>query len=100
MFNNLSTTDWAVVGGIVGFVSLAIGWIANLVLDEIGFGIAANTALAMIGGSLGIWLLERALTWNLFTAGQDQAGWWMGAYLIGSLLFISLALIGRRMATR
>ncbi|WP_293808388.1 hypothetical protein [uncultured Bosea sp.] len=67
-----------------------LGWLADLLLDDSGFGTMFNTGILLVGAFIGAWLWHRYGVPTRFPAEAVRAAIATGS---GLLLLISLAVI-------
>ena len=70
--------------------ALLIGWFADLLLDDGGFGVMFNAGITLVGAGIGTWLWHRYGIPTRFPAEVVRA---MIATGSGLLLLISLAVV-------
>lgn len=78
------------VVGMILFSGFVIGWLADLLLNEAGFGVMLNTGITLVGAFAGSWLWHRYGIPTRFPAEALRALIATGS---GLLLLISLAVI-------
>jgi uncharacterized membrane protein YeaQ/YmgE (transglycosylase-associated protein family) len=82
--------DLPTLSVVIVLSAMLIGWLADLLLDEAGFGVMLNTGITLVGAFTGAWLWQRYGIPTRFPAEALRALIATGS---GLLLLISLAVV-------
>lgn len=87
---DMPTLSVVIVIAMILLSAMLIGWLADLLLDEAGFGVMLNTGITLVGAFTGAWLWQRYGIPTRFPAEALRALIATGS---GLLLLISLAVV-------
>jgi uncharacterized membrane protein YeaQ/YmgE (transglycosylase-associated protein family) len=57
--SGLSSTELSIVLALAFTAAVFAGWLADTIMEEMGFGISINAIILLIGGLVGLWLWAR-----------------------------------------
>ncbi len=55
----LTSTELTIVLALAFTAAIFAGWLADTIMEEMGFGITLNAAVLLVGGLFGLWLWAR-----------------------------------------
>ena len=87
---DMSMLSAIIVMAMIWLSALLIGWLADLLLDDGGFGVMFNAGIALVGAFAGAWLWHRYGIPTRFPAEAVRAAIATGS---GLLLLIGMAVI-------
>ena len=57
--SNLSNTELTIVLALAFTAAVFAGWMADSIMEDMGFGISVNAVILLLGGLAGLWLWAR-----------------------------------------
>lgn len=87
---DMPTLSVVLVITMIGLGAMLLGWLADLLLDDSGFGVMLNTGILLVGAFTGAWLWHRYGIPTRFPAEALRALIATGS---GLLLLIAMAVI-------
>lgn len=102
MISNFSSGDYITFFAVLAVGSIAIGWIAEGILQQLAFGLFGNSALAFVGGTGSVVLLDHAMTrrWIPPYLPVEPTVLWIATASIGAMAMILGPLFLRRLVIR
>lgn len=102
MLSHLHSNDIFILAACFCFGAGALGWLADGVVHQFGFGILGNTLMAMAGAVGSVVLLDKMLSehWIPMSVEIDPATLWIGAAIAGGTFLLLVGLIVKNLAIR
>lgn len=57
--SGLTSTELTIVVALAFTAAVFAGWLADTIMEDMGFGISINAAILLVGGLFGLWLWAR-----------------------------------------
>lgn len=94
MLAYLNSESWTVLVGVGVLVALCLGWVADSILGDTGFGIFFNSMIFAIGGAIGMVVLD-IMVMNLWLSRRaaNPYLWFATAMAAGTMLFVIILTI-------
>ena len=102
MLSHLSSTDTFILAASFCFGAGALGWLADGVVHQVGFGILGNALLALSGAVGSVVLLDKVTSehWISLSVAIDPATLWIGAAVAGGTVLLLAAFAAKSLAVR
>jgi hypothetical protein len=96
MLAKIDPSSWFIISVLVILVAFWIGFIADAVLNDFGWGLIANTVLITVGGFVGFFALDWLILHYYINVRHANAYSWSASGILGgTLTFMAFCLLKR-----